>query len=288
MSPMVARWELALRLKARRNQLKRSATSVAKELGFTRNYLSLVEHAHTNLSESKFDQLVELYDFPPEESDIIHRLRRMSREQGWWAAYADVLDPRLLRYIGLEAGSSSIRAYESSIFTGLLQNDQYSFHLIKSSPRVSRMQIHPLREVRRHRRLSVGTEGGPRIYCVMSEAGLRQHVGPPHVLIDQLDYVVDMVHRLEESVELRILPFSSRYGAAAAGGTVHVLEFSSELLPRAAWVETGFGDIGVLVDPHSVRLADATLGLADEGALSREDSLEMIKQVAEEIRAEYS
>ena len=288
MSSTVAQWELALRLKGRRAEKGLSAGAVAKELGFTRNYLSLVEHARTNLSEPKFDQLVDLYDFSAEDTAIIARLRSESKQSGWWAKYSDVLAPTLIRYLGLEAGSESISAYESSIFNGLLQNEQYSYHLIKSSPQVARMQIHPLREVRRHRRLSVGTPSGPKIMCVMNEAGLRQHVGPPGVLIDQLDYVIDLIHRLEDTVELRVLPFTSSAGGSVAGGTLHLLEFASEILPLVAWVETAFNTTGVADDPAQIRLAQATLELAAEEALSRQDSLELIKQVAEEIKAEHS
>ena len=65
-SPTVARWELALRIKARREELGLTVQAIADHLGFSRNYWSAIENERSVLADDKFDALMKLLELDDE------------------------------------------------------------------------------------------------------------------------------------------------------------------------------------------------------------------------------
>ena len=59
-SPVVAGWELVLRLRERREQVGVEVKQVTQTLGFSRNYWSAVENERKILSEEALKKLLEL------------------------------------------------------------------------------------------------------------------------------------------------------------------------------------------------------------------------------------
>ena len=134
-SPTVARWELALRLKRRREELGLTVKQITDELGFTRNYWSQVEHEKTVLAADKLTALGALFRFDDATLAELHELRTVARQRGWWADYADQLDDEMQRFFGLEQGATAIRNFESLLIPGLLQTERYARAVFRVRPR---------------------------------------------------------------------------------------------------------------------------------------------------------
>ena len=128
---------------------------------------------------------------------------------------------------------------------------------------------------------AANTTAASRSTTVMSEAALRQRIGGPEVLVAQLRHLVTMIEEHPDTLEVRVIPFSSP-GHPALGGSFHLLTFASPALPALAWLETVTStdliDDGIRVAEYSLAHAGALTA-----SLSRGDTLDLIKQVAKEI-----
>src|SRR3954447_3360211 len=80
-SPVVASWELALRLKQQREQLGIEVKTITQALGFTRNYWSAVENERKILSQEALARVVDLFEFDDEEKAELLALRTAARSE---------------------------------------------------------------------------------------------------------------------------------------------------------------------------------------------------------------
>src|SRR5262245_37983713 len=112
-SPVVAGWELVLRLRERREQVGVEVKHITQALGFSRNYWSAVENERKILSEDQLKKLLKLLEFGADESKDMLSLREIAKDRGWWSTYSGLFDSELQRMFGLEHGAHSLRAYEN-------------------------------------------------------------------------------------------------------------------------------------------------------------------------------
>src|SRR5256885_4692789 len=106
-SPVVASWELALRLKRRREELGIEVRTITESLGFSRNYWSAVENERKILSPESLARIIELFEFGDEEKLELLELRAAAKERGWWSRYSALFDNEIQRLFGLEQGARS-------------------------------------------------------------------------------------------------------------------------------------------------------------------------------------
>src|SRR5262245_24904150 len=104
LSSTVATWELALRLRERRDRLGIEVETITEALGFTRNYWSAVENERRILAEEKLAALMELFEFDHDEQRELLALRESAKQRGWWAQFSGLFSDRLQRFFGLEHG----------------------------------------------------------------------------------------------------------------------------------------------------------------------------------------
>ncbi|MFG2185303.1 helix-turn-helix domain-containing protein [Nocardia iowensis] len=120
LSPAVARWELALRLRQRRLELGIGAASITKALEVSPAYWSHIENERNLLPKGKLEQLLDILEIDDTEQNELMELREAARGRGWWTKYTTLFGDLLLRYYGLESGAQTIRTYESVLMPGLL------------------------------------------------------------------------------------------------------------------------------------------------------------------------
>jgi hypothetical protein len=77
-----------------------------------------------------------------------------------------------------------------------------------------------------------------RFTALVSEAALRQEIGGPAVLRRQLEHIADMVERHPETIEFRVIPFSTPACGLFGAATVNVIDFENAWLPTVIWQET--------------------------------------------------
>lgn len=279
-SPVVAGWELALRLRKRREQLGMEVRTITQALGFSRNYWSAVENERKILSEESLAKLLDLFEFDKDEKEELLQLRAAAKERGWWSRYS-ALDDELQRLFGLEFGAYSVQAWESLLVPGLLQTEAYARALMTPDVNVRQVEVEQHVEVRLRRQERLGGDHPLRVTALISEAVLRQEVGGREVLREQLEHLRGLMTK-NKVVEIRVIPFSTQTCGLFGAATVHLIDFENPRLPTVIWQET-VTSWGVIDDPIKVRDIRGTYREALRKALSDQDSLAMIQQRIEEL-----
>lgn len=281
-SPTVARWELVLRLRRRRLQLGVDVATIVKALGIAKAYWSHFENDRRLIPEDKLKQLFPLLEFDTEEQQELMALRSAGTERGWWTRYGALFSDETMRLWGMEHGAQAIRIYESLMVTGLLQTADYARALMSTDTTFIRQaEVEQRVEVRMKRQERLFGDDPLELNCVVSQAALMQQVGGPDVLKEQLQHLERLLEE-RQNIDIRILPYTARGGLPLGGATFYLFDFEGPVLPTLAWHEFPVQP-GFIEDPKKVQALNVTLSLVESEALSRPDSLALIRQTAREL-----
>ncbi|WP_433600277.1 Scr1 family TA system antitoxin-like transcriptional regulator [Nocardia sp. CA-135953] len=277
-SPTVARWELVLRLRELREQRGFDSATFAKRVGFTPANWSHVEKGRRVLTTNTIGPVLELLEVDAEERGELLTLLEASKQRGWWAKSSALIGPELQRLYGMEFGAQSIRSYDSLVFPGLLQSEDYARALISADVMIRPVQVEQLVAIRMRRQERLRGKGRVELTAVIGEGTLLQQTGGPEVLRGQLEYLAKTLEQLD-NIEVRVIPFAARAGAVLGGSSFHLIDFAGEQLPTFAWAESAvFG--GAVDDPEQVRDLSFAYVRALEQSLNRAASLALISRYA--------
>ncbi|MEG8179440.1 helix-turn-helix domain-containing protein [Nocardia terpenica] len=281
-SPVVARWELSYRTRKRRDELGITGPRIAKALKFSATYWPKVERDQRILAEDKLSQLLKLLDFTESEQAELIELRSLARERGWWSRYEGLFNEQTLRLWGMEFGAEEISAVESLLIPGLLQTEGYVRALIEADTAfIRQIEVQQRIDARMKRQERLSGPDPLRLNAVVSEAALRQQTGGPKVLHDQLIHIIEMVSAHPDTIDFRVLPYTSRTGAIRGCSTFHLLNFPRPELPTLAWSEVP-GHRELIEDQERVRAMTIVFGHLQREALSTRKSIELLEELAEE------
>jgi uncharacterized protein DUF5753/helix-turn-helix protein len=252
-------------------------STVTSVLGFTRNYWSAVENERRVLTEDKLDILVELYELDEDERHELKQLRAAAKQRGWWSSYSALFNEHTLRLYGLEYGAHSVQSYGSLLVPGLLQAEPYVRALMSFGlPTTRAVEIEPRVQVRLLRQRRLTGDDPLRLSVLLSEAALVQRIGGPEVQRAQLDQLLRVLDELPH-VEVRVIPFTATGSGVLGASNFHLLDFASPRLPTQGWYE--LVTIGsVITDKNVIRDLSVTYFDAFKQALSREDSIDLIRE----------
>jgi transcriptional regulator with XRE-family HTH domain len=280
-SPVVAGWELVLRLRERREQVGVEVKQITQKLGFSRNYWSAVENERKILSEDALKKMLDLLEFGPEESRQMLELREIAKDRGWWSDYSALFDGELQRFFGLEHGAHSIRSYDSLLIPGLLQTADYARAVIHPDVTVPRVQVEQRVAVRMRRQRRLDDEASLRLTAVISEAALHQQIGGPDVLRGQLEHLIAMIEKYPENLHVHVVPFTATACSLFGGATANLIDFENPRLPTVVWQETVTA-WGVIDDRAQVEAISAAFTEALQRSADRRESKEIVTRHIEE------
>jgi hypothetical protein len=241
-----------------------------------------MEGGRSSISQVDLDALLDQYGVTAvSRRERLHALNRGAKEPRWWDAYKDDVSQTYLSYVGLEAGASFIRQFQSGFLPDLLQTAGYAEAVTVDSVVPTRATAIVRLRLQRQSELAQ-RKPRPRQYYVIDEAVIRRHVRiteSPDIMPDQLRQIADTAEQ-DDLVTVRVLPFDA---GAQRGlyGTFTLLEFEGGL-PDLLYIDAGRGEFASMVkgdDPRVFQYRhDFELLLAD--ALSVEKSIELIRSVA--------
>jgi transcriptional regulator with XRE-family HTH domain len=281
-SPVVAGWELVLRLRERREEVGVEVKDITRELGFSRNYWSAVENERKVLSEESLKKLLDLLEFGPKESAEMLALRDIAKDRGWWSDYSGLFDGELRRLYGLEHGAHGLRGYENLLIPGLLQTADYARAVIHPYVTVPRVQVEQRVQVRLRRQRRLDDEEPLHLTTIVSEAVLHQQIGGPDVLRGQLEHLIDLIERYPDNLQLYVVPFTATACSLFGAATVHLIDFENPRLPTVVWQETVTA-WGVIDDPAQVNAISAAYDQALQQSLDLRDSKKLIQRCIKEL-----
>ncbi len=213
--PLGPRRRIATTLKRWRDQSRKSLTEVAQSTLISTSKLSRLENAEGKPRLRDVRDLIRFYG--KQDTQAAARLERWvaaADVTGWWTDFDDeVLQDkgRLDIHLAYEADAAVERVYTIPFVPALLTTDDYAEAIYREMERRPEDQIGPLLDIRHKRKEALKEREGLdplRLIAVTHESALRQVVGSPKILRDQLDELWARSH--EDNVTLYVFPVSAQ------------------------------------------------------------------------------
>ncbi|AIR98948.1 helix-turn-helix domain-containing protein [Streptomyces glaucescens] len=239
-NPTVRRRRLGQELRRLRELKGMTAEEVAERLLVSQSKISRLENGRRSISQRDVRDLCGVYEV--EDHRIVDSLMQMakdSRQQGWWHSFGDI--PYSV-YIGLETDAASLRVYDPQVVPGLLQTRGYAEALIQGAlPEATPADIDKRVQARLRRQERIAAEENPlRLWAVLDEAAVRREVGGKQVMIEQLEYLLEMSQLPHVTVQL--IPF--QMGAhPGVSGQYAILEFPDAADSSVVYIEGVTSDL---------------------------------------------
>lgn len=280
MRPTVRSRRLGAQLRSYREQAHLDQTRLASTIGIKQAHMSSIENGRTKINAEKLATLVDTLDIPGEVAARMEDLRARAHIPGWWQDYGDILSEPVQALIELEEDASWIRSFDGPVIPGLLQIREYAERIITASVphlRVGDIDRYLELRMRRQQRLTKGL----RLTAIMSEAAIRQQVGGPELLREQLRHLTRAVR--EYDVTVQVVSFTAD-AHAALGDQFEIIQWPLETDPEAVYVD---GQTSWVVHERNREVRQYTHALASvqSKALSPSESIALIGDLIEELPA---
>jgi transcriptional regulator with XRE-family HTH domain len=240
-TPPVRRRLLGSALREYRENLGYNLDEAARILECDRSKISRIETGDRGIRAKELRELLTEYGVPPAEQEALLAIAHRGRDAGWWLDYRDVLTADAQDYVIMEIAAAEILGYEAAGVPELLQTPDYIRAVVAADTRYTSagQRAHAL-DVLLNRQQTVLEGRAPSLDLVVTEGALRQVVGPPRVMREQLGRLAAIAeHEFADGlpaaqapagrrcvVSLRVLPFTAGAHAAAGSGPVTLLRFA--------------------------------------------------------------
>jgi transcriptional regulator with XRE-family HTH domain len=224
--PIGPRRNIAATLKRLREKNEKLLTDVADDLLISTSKLSRLENAQGKPQLRDIRDLIRYYgiDGTP-QAEQLRRWVAAAERPGWWTEYDDEVLGDVDEHLAYEAEAAVLRVYTLPFLPALLHTAEYArAHIQAIEPRSadyarasfedtedsSADNVQELVDLRMERQKVLSHRDGLdplQLVAVVHESALRQSVGSPEILRDQLDALVE--RSKASNVRLHILPFSA-------------------------------------------------------------------------------
>ncbi|WP_059084796.1 helix-turn-helix domain-containing protein [Streptomyces scabiei] len=255
----------------------------ADALDCTKGKISRIENGHVPVRTSDLIALMQTYGVEDLETrerlgSLARRANRRRRE-GWWHQYGAVLADTYRDYIEMENICDGIKTFQAQLIPGLLQTPEYGRAVtVASRAWQTAEEIDQFVQVRIARQERLTGEAPLELWAVLAEGVLRQQVGGPTVMRDQLEHLAAMAE--QPNITVQVLPFS-RGAHSGMFGPYLLLSFPRVSALDLVLTETPIGNIWMEQESevaHYRELFDD----ARTSALPPTESLGLIRHIAKE------
>jgi transcriptional regulator with XRE-family HTH domain len=215
--PLGPRRNIAAALRQLREDSGKNLNQVAEDLMISTSKLSRLENAQGKPQPRDIKDVIQYYGI--EGTPLAGNLRRWvasAQRQGWWTDFDDEVLGGFLgglgldAHLGYEADAKVERIYTLPFVPALLQTTDYARAIFRDMELRSEDEIGQLLDVRARRQQALNSREGMdplKLIAVTHESCLRQAVGSPEILQDQLDALIERSRA--RNVSLHVLPFEA-------------------------------------------------------------------------------
>ena len=279
-SPTVRWRKVARALRRWRNEAGARLEDICTPLAWATSKLSRMERAEQAIGPAEVIALATIYGIGEQERDRYVALALQSRQKGWWTTYkaGDAVPEEFEEFVGLESEASRMRCYEDIVVTGLLQTEAYAAALVRGGlPPVDEIAVDERVRLRMARQERLHDDSPLRLDAVLTEAALRQQVGGPEVMREQLRHLLTMIELPHISVQ--VVPFAA--GAYPAQNCpFRMLSFPDPEDPAVVCVEYP-GGLVYVEDAQEVEGFILNFDGLTQRALCPAESAGLIREIAE-------
>ncbi|MBT2403859.1 MULTISPECIES: helix-turn-helix transcriptional regulator [unclassified Streptomyces] len=262
-----------------------TTAAAAKALDCTGGKISRIENGHVPVRTPDLVALMDAYGVSaPETRERLGALARRAnrrRREGWWHQYGSVLADAYRDYIEMEDICDSIRTFQAQLVPGLLQTAEYGRAVtVASRAWHSAEEVDQFVQVRLARQERLAGERKVELWAILAEGVLRQQVGGPTVMRDQLEHLADMAE--QPNITVQVLPFS-RGAHSGMFGPYLLMSFPRIAAQSLVLTETPTGNIWMEQESEVARYREL-FDDARTSALPPTESLGLIRRIAKEHR----
>ncbi len=281
--PLGPRRALASALRQLREEQRKLLNDVAKDLMISTSKLSRLENAQGRPMRRDVKDLVQYYGVA--ETPLGRRMLRwaeVAQRPGWWTDLDEEVIGSLDAHLAYEVDATIARVYTIPFVPVLLQTLDYARAVFRDMEGRSEMEIQQLLEMRLRRQAALRHREGLKpleLIAVTHETALRQIVGSPAIMQDQMDMLIK--RSAAPNVTLRVLPFIAKPTFTMTCMYAY-FEYSDVGESDIVHVEThaGFFSVESAEQVEKYRAAhDALMRVS----LSEKDSLALIRSVRDEM-----
>ncbi|MGW7091475.1 helix-turn-helix domain-containing protein [Streptomyces sp. NPDC054874] len=192
-------------------------------------------------------------------------------------------DKVLADYFGaarhLEQQATAIREFALSFLPGILQTEAYARAVLGMAfPPLSAEECDKAVVARLERAQILKSPTSPVVWALLDEAALRRPIGGPAVMAEQLEHIIDLVE--SRRIRVHVIPMALGFHSLLES-MLTLMWFDDQ--PPVAYSEGV--QMGKLHDsPSVVEALQSRYALALSDALSRDESLEVLKATAKGYR----
>jgi transcriptional regulator with XRE-family HTH domain len=263
---------LGARLREKRLAAGLTGVEVAKRMRRAHSSLSRWESGDQIPRPGDLLYMLQLYEVEEVERDALMRLAEAAHAHD---QSSEVVSAAVADYDWLHGRAWKVETFQDAVMPDLLQTAEYVREVVKAwDPDASRERIERVVRARIARQSRLAGDDAVRLCAIVSEAALRQVIGGPDAMRDQLRHLLDCAAL--PNVELRVVAVSAGAHAGLAGPFT-IMRFRDA--PDLARVATRGGDIYFEdADPFTRALRSIK-----RMALSHQQSVAMIAAMSREM-----
>lgn len=246
-TPVTQQRRLRAELKRAREQSGMTQRDVAIALDWSPSKVIRIETGAVIISTSDLMALLPHYGITDRKRiDTLVEVARASRKQAWWDEFRPYFNQQFLTFLGYEASTIRLRAFQALLIPGLLQTRDYADAILRSGTEdPDRIALGV--EIRSKRTQILDLKNGPELFFVLDEAALHRWVGGPEVMREQLLRLEELDQR--PNISIQVVPFTA--GAhAGMRGAFTIFEFPFEEEDFALLLEHPDGDVLIQNNPE--------------------------------------
>lgn len=181
-------------------------------------------------------------------------------------------------FVELERTATSLREFEPLLIPGLLQTEEYARAVLRAGrPADTDEQVEELVVARMERQSVLSGDESPLVWVVIDESALHRPVGGAKVMVEQLQYLVEVARR--PRITVQVVPWNAGAHAGLAGPFVII-----EAADRTKLVYLDSVASGRVVDrAQDVAECGLLYDTLQVEALPREASISLIEQAIGEL-----
>ena len=256
----------AAQLKAWRKKRGWSQGELAGKLAYSDSLVSGIETMAKTPTLDFAKRCDEVFDAPGTFA-LLHAL--LSRE-AWPSYFAPVID--------FESQAVRIHEWELRVVPGLLQTEDYARSVITAGkPRLGGAELERKVNGRIERQQLFERDNPPMYWTVLGEGALRQVIGSPSIMSEQLDKIIEAAQM--PNIVVQVLPLAAS-DHPGTDGPLTVFDFFDA--PSTAYTECKGG--GMITESQEA-VADlmTTMNMIRAAALPQRESMSLLRQIRSEF-----
>ncbi|NUV80469.1 DUF5753 domain-containing protein [Streptomyces sp. CAI-155] len=210
-----------------RDAAGKTQQQAAQAISATNSKIVKMERGWVPMRDPDIRTLCDFYgQDDPDRVGHLLEVARVDRERrkakGWWVS--SLTQGSLREYIAMEDVALRVRIWQLALIPGLFQTPDYMRALSVAAVSPDRIsEIERFVGVRLQRQQRLYGDEPLRIHAVIWEAALRQMIGGPQVMRQQLQHLRELAE--QPNIDVQVLPFEAGVHSCG-GGPFNILSFA--------------------------------------------------------------